>query len=247
MTVPHDEIRSLLGASVLNALPGDEEELLEAHLVSCPECRAELRELRSTVSMLVEPATEPPPGLWDDIVATIERKPEEMPPSLRRVVRARSRRMHGWALATAGAAAAVIVLAISAANLNGDVTRLQNQADANPLQRAADSALAAPHHQVVELRSTSGTGLAQAVISTDGTAYLIPQALNSLGAGRTYQLWAESRGKPVSLGVLGSRPGISAFRVETGMTALMLTAEPAGGVPVPDSAVLAAGGVPTSD
>jgi predicted anti-sigma-YlaC factor YlaD len=246
MSLSHDEFQSLLAASALNALPSDEAELLEQHLEHCSGCRTELTEFQNTTSMLVEPEPDPPAGLWDEIVASIERQPEEMPQSLRRVVRKRSRWVQGWTLVATGAVAAVIILAISVANLNGDVTHLQNQAATSPLQRAVDNALAASHHQVVELRTPSGAGVARAVITTDGTAYLVPQTMSALGTGSTYQLWAESRGKAVSLGVLGPRPGIAAFRVEVGMTALMLTAEPTGGVPAPTSAILASAGVPTS-
>lgn len=246
MTLSHDEFRSLLGASALNALPGDEAELLEVHLESCPECQAELSDLQMTTSMLVEPGSDPPPGLWDDIVASIRHQPEEMPQSIRRVVRKRNRWLQSWALVATGAVAAVIVLAVSVANLNSDVSHLQNQATSNPLQSAVTNAIAAAHHQMVEFRTPNGTRLAQAVITTDGAAYLLPQRLAPLVSGRTYQLWAESRGEAVSLGVLGARPGISAFRVEPGMTALMLTAEPLGGVQAPDSPVLASAAVPTS-
>jgi anti-sigma-K factor RskA len=106
--------------------------------------------------------------------------------------------------------------------------------------------VAAPGHELVELRGSNGAGVAQAVITTDGVAYLLPKDLHPLASARTYQLWAESRGVAVSLGVLGAKPGISAFRVEPGMTALMLTAEPSGGVQAPTSAVIASGTVPSS-
>src|ERR1700683_3191939 len=109
-----------------------------------------------------------------------------MPQSLRRVVSKRNRWVQGWTLVATGAVAAVIVLAVSVVHLNGDVTHLQNQAATNPLQRAVDNALAASHHQVVELRTPSGSAVAQAVITTDGAAYLIPQRLTALSAGRTY-------------------------------------------------------------
>jgi anti-sigma-K factor RskA len=246
MTLSHDELRSLLAASALNALPSDEAELLEEHLEHCPNCRVELSEFQNTTSMLVEPVMDPPPGLWDEIVASIDRQPEDMPRSLRRVVHKKNRWVRGGTLVATGAVAAVIILAVSVANLNSDVSRLQNQAATSPIQRAADNALGSSHHQVVELRTRSGTAVAQAVLTTDGAAYLIPKGLSALATGRTYQLWAESRGEPVSLGVLGQKPGISAFRVERGMTTLMLTAEPTGGVSAPTSAVLASGGVPTT-
>jgi hypothetical protein len=248
MTLSHDELRTLLAASALNALPSDEAEQLERHLKRCSHCRTELVEFETTASLLVEPAIEAPLGLWEEIVATIEHSgPEAMPQSLRRVVKRRRWWVQGWAVGAAAAAVAVVVLAISVANLQGDVSHLQNQAIGGVLPSAVSNALSSPRHQVVQLRSTSsGADLARAVITTSGEAFLVPTALHGLAVGQTYQLWALSRGKAVSLGVLGPSPGISLFRIESGMTALMLTAEPQGGVPAPTSAVLASGGVPTT-
>jgi Anti-sigma-K factor rskA len=243
MTLTHEELRSLLAASALNALPDDEAELLERHLQRCSHCRAELMEFQGTASVLAPTASDDPPiGLWEEISATIGKSPaDEMPISLRRVVRRRSRWVQGWTLVATGAVAAAAVLAVWAVDLHGQVGRLQNPSAQTQLSSAVSSALAAPNHQVVILRSNQGTELASAVITTSGTAYLVPKALESLASADTYQLWAESRGKAVSLGVLGPTPGIAVFRFEQQMTSLMLTAEPSGGVPAPTSAVLASG------
>ncbi|MGO9342049.1 MAG: anti-sigma factor domain-containing protein [Acidimicrobiales bacterium] len=244
MTLSHDELRSLLAASALNALPTDEAEQLERHLKRCSHCRTEMVEFETTTSMLVDPSSQPPPGLWDEIVATIEHSgPEPMPRSLRRVVKRRRWWVQGWAMAAAGAAAAVVVLAVAVANLQGDVNHLQNQAIGNVLPSAVANALSSAGHQVVQLRTAAGVDLARAVLTRDGNAFLVPTSLHGLATTRTYQLWALSQGKPVSLGVLGPSPGISLFRVESGMTALMLTAEPRGGVPSPTTPVIAQGAV----
>ena len=247
MTPSHDELRSLLAASALDALPSDEAEELERHLKHCSRCRTELIEFETTASLLVDPSIQAPPGLWDEIVATISQPaPESVPESLRRVVKRRRWWVQGWAAGAAAAAVAVVVLAISVASLQGDVDHLQNQAITPELSGAVANALSSPGHQVVQLRSTSGADLARAVITKSGSAFLLPTQLRGLGDGLTYQLWAESRGNAVSLGVLGPSPSISLFRVEPGMTALMLTAEPSGGVPAPTSPVLAQGGVPSN-
>jgi anti-sigma-K factor RskA len=140
-----------------------------------------------------------------------------------------------------------VVLAVAVANLQRDVNHLQNQAIGNVLPGAVANALSSPGHRVVQLRSRSGVDIARAVLTSSGDAYLVPTSLQGLDASRTYQLWALSRGKPVSLGVLGASPGITLFRVESGMSALMLTAEPRGGVPEPTTPVLAQAGLPTVD
>jgi anti-sigma-K factor RskA len=245
MTLSHDELRSLLAVSALNALPPDEAEQVERHLKRCSHCRAEMIEFGSAASLLAgSEETESPAGLWDDIVATIEHPPAEaMPSSLRSVVRRRNRWVQGWTIAAAAALIAVLVLAISTASLQSDLTHLNNQASAGDLSSALAGARATPGHQVVMLRNDAGVELAQAVVMPDGGAFLVPESMAVLPGAETYQLWARSHGSAVSLGVLGAEPRLSEFRVEPGMTALMITAEPAGGVPTPTSGVLAVGGL----
>jgi Anti-sigma-K factor rskA len=246
MTLSHEELKSLLAASALDSLPEDEKELLDEHVVSCMECRTELSEYQATTSLMGGPAQPPPDGVWDDIVATIGRssRPEEMPVSLRRVVRRRSKWVQGWTLVATGAVAAAIVLAVWGINLNGRVGHLQNQSVSGELSTAVAQALAAPDHQLILMRASGGTELASAVITPDGTSFLVPKALPGLSSTETYQLWALSGGRAVSLGVLGPHPGISMFRFEHEMTNFMLTAEPTGGVPAPTVPVLASGVIP---
>jgi hypothetical protein len=246
MTLSHDEMRELLAASALNALPADEAEQVDRHLQRCSHCRAEMVGFGAAASLLAGPSSEAPRGVWEDIVATIEHAPPEaMPGSLRRVVRRRSRWVQGWTVAAAAAGIAVLVLAISTASLQTDVTHLQNQASTGNLSSALASALSTPGREVVELRSTSGRELARVVVMPDGGSFLDPESMSVLPPGRTYQLWAKSGGAAVSLGVLGPNPRLSEFRVEPGMTLLMITAEPQGGVPSPTSSVLASGGIAT--
>jgi hypothetical protein len=241
MTLSHDELRSLLAVSALNALPEDEAEQLERHLKRCSHCRAEMSEFGAAAALLAGPPKEAPEGVWEGIVATIgSSAPDQMPGTLRRVVRRRSWWVQGWGLAAAAALIAVVVLAVSTASLQSDVTHLKNQASSG-----LTAALGTKGRQLVELRNDSGIDLAEAVLTPSGGSYLVPKQLSTLPDSRTYQLWALSSGKPVSLGVLGADPGISQFRVETGMTTLMITAEPEGGVPAPSSGVLAQGGIGT--
>jgi anti-sigma-K factor RskA len=82
---------------------------------------------------------------------------------------------------------------------------------------------------------------AQVVELPDGSAYWVDGNLGALPAGSTCQLWALSSRRVVSLGVLGRSPHNVAFLVEPTMSELMVTAEPAGGTPVPTTAVLVAG------
>ena len=93
--------------------------------------------------------------------------------------------------------------------------------------------------------TTKGSSLhAEVVLLPDGRAYWVDDNLTALPPGHTYQLWALSSGKVVSLGVLGRTPENVAFLVEIPMSELMVTAEPTGGVPAPTTPVLVAGSLP---
>ena len=240
MTLSHDELRALLAASAVNAVEPEEAAEVERHLEHCSDCRAELAEYGSAVALLAGPAPEPPEGLWQEIAATIGTPPSrEMPVSLKKVVKRRGRRFQGWAVAAAAALIAVVVLAVSVANLQGDVNHLQNQAVTGSISASLNAALQSPH-TVVELRAPSGAEVAQAVlVQGSRSSFLVPKQMGALGTGMTYQLWARSGGSAVSLGVLGPRPGVSEFMVEPEMTVLMITAEPSGGVSEPTTPVLA--------
>jgi anti-sigma-K factor RskA len=100
-----------------------------------------------------------------------------------------------------------------------------------------------PTSRAVELTAKTSSARARVVVLPDGSAYWVDDDFAPLPAHHTYQLWALSSGKVVSLGVLGPDPHDVPFRVEPTMTLLMVTAEPAGGTPVPTTPVVAQGAV----
>jgi anti-sigma-K factor RskA len=143
------------------------------------------------------------------------------------------------------AAAAAVILGVSAARLDHRVNNLSNALSAGGLQQAAAAAILSPQHHNVELLSPRNRPTAQVVSLPDGNAYLIRSELPRLNSQQTYQLWGLVNGKAVSLGLLGSNPQIAAFRVDPNVFRLMVTAEPKGGVPQPTTPVLAQGDLPT--
>ena len=90
------DIRSLVGAYVLDAVDGWERAAAERHLRECDECRAEAAEWRETAARLADGAwSVPPPGLRDAVlaaVATTRQAPAEVP---RRLPRAREAQVQG--------------------------------------------------------------------------------------------------------------------------------------------------------
>jgi anti-sigma factor RsiW len=243
MRMDHEEARSLLGAYALHAVEPEEAEAVESHLAECPRCDAELAEYLATAPLLGSTGGEPPEGLWELVVASIDQP--SMPGMRRSVLRAtRSPRLANPFIlggVAAGAAAAIVALALSVTSLEGRVNDLERQPVPQALNHALSATLAAPHHQVIYLSEPSGRREARVVVGSDDRAYFQPTSMPRLAAGRTYQLWTLSQGKVVSLGVLGRSPELTAIRVEPHMSALMITAEPSGGVPQPDSPVLALG------
>jgi anti-sigma factor RsiW len=238
-------LEALIGAYALDAVDADEHVAVEAHLAECPRCRAELAEHLETATFLAHGGAPAPDGLWSRIASSLE----ESPPALRlgvvdgegvRPARvsddARDRRPRSRTIArTALAVAAALVFSVMAVQLvrqGNQIDDLQSHVAAEGLSHAAMQALADPDSQKVDLTSPTGAKMsATAVISPDGTGYLVPSDLPKLAADRTYQLWAVMPGHVISLGLLGSSPTITAFPGNGTIKGLAVTDEVAGGVP----------------
>ena len=263
----HDEVEQLLGAYALDATNGEEREQVEAHVAGCARCRAEVAAHRETAAMLALGASgEPPAGLWDQVAASTfsarlaagaNLAPPSSPPlgtGPRQLSRRpaqwrglRPARRFAWAAGTAAvatAAAFASFFGLEVGHLRSQVHQLQQQIGAAAIARAAANAASGPH-ATVTLATPGGAPSATVVVAPQGLAYWVSSGLAELPTSKTYQLWGLVRGKPVSLALLGPDPRVpGVFRVESGTTKLMVTTEPAGGVPLPTTAVLAAGTVP---
>lgn len=237
----HEDLQSLLGAYALDALDRDEVDAVEAHLAECPRCRAEVAAHLDTVALLGNVGGDAPAGIWDRISAEVGPAVQSAPPPATNLVQLGGRRQLPLAvvavLATA-AAVAVALLGVNTIRLNHRVNSLRDAVGAGGLQQAAAAALLSPQHRDVRLTSADGRLTAQVVIAAGGSAYLVGSDLPALDAQHTYQLWGLAGGRAVSLGLLGDDPRVAAFRFEPGVTRLMVTAEPRGGVPQPDTPVL---------
>jgi hypothetical protein len=247
----HEDIQELLGAYALNAVDPDEAEVVEAHLETCPRCRAEVEGHREVATMLGNSGGAAPDGLWDRIASQLE----DAPPPLRLSVqdspadviplaprrRARTNRF----IAAAIGAAAVLAIAFLGAQVVSQQQQLDDMESAladSTLQAAANRAFDEPGATKLELQSSDGTVTGSAVVLPDGSGFLMAHELPSLGGDRTYQLWGDTgTGNLVSLGVLGGDPAIVAFESGTDLAALAITAEEAGGVSVSQNPPVLAG------
>ena len=167
-----------------------------------------------------------------------------------------SRRRHrlvtrGITLVATAAAVLAILLGVPVAHLNNQVSHLQTAASKPGLSGAVQTALEEPSTKRVKLvpsgaAPANGASVTVALTST-GAAYLIPQHLAKLPAGETYQLWGQINGQMISLGLLGSDPGVTAFSVNPNAPASLfaITAERSGGVLQPTRQPVVQGTVTT--
>jgi hypothetical protein len=236
----HDEIAELVAAYALHAVDAGEAERVERHLDECPRCRAELAEHRDVAAWLGNSGGDAPEGLWDRIASTLEEAPPPMrlplPPADGSVVPLAARRRsvgRGFTAAALGAAAAVViaVLGVRVVQQGDDLERIEQALADDAVLSAANLALVDPDATRARLMSPDGARTASAVVLPSGIGYLMVQDLPALEDGRTYQLWGQTAGGLISLGVLGADPGdVVPFQVSGDLAALALTEEVAGGV-----------------
>jgi anti-sigma-K factor RskA len=258
----HDEASELLAVFALDAVEDDEYERVEAHLATCPRCRAELdahREVAAALGNSVEPL---PEGLWSSIASRLPPRPDEEPPPMPvligdgSVVReseggpfrappaTRSTRRSGGrgrlisvASIAVAAAAVAAVLGVNLVHDNDQISNLRHTSS----DSAVAVALHTTGHKVVTAESAGHAELAKFVVLPSGQGYLVQANLPALPAKETYQLWGVVNGQPISLGLLGRSPHTGAFTLAGTAKAskLGITVEPAGGSVVPTSAMVA--------
>ncbi|MET7981976.1 MULTISPECIES: anti-sigma factor [unclassified Streptomyces] len=234
MTAAEDP-HQLVGAYVLHALPAAEEASFKNHLASCAACRNEVAELSEATLRLAsaEDAT-PSPELRRRVLDRIAHtRQDRLPPAL--PVRERVLR---WALA------ACLVLA---AALGGVATWQHTQADEARAEVAAGKAQASVLTDLLTARDATissqklGNGADISVVAsrTRGRAAFIASDLPRLGDDQVYELWYAAKSgdlRPAGL-VPGSGGGYTELLHGSldDVSAVGITAEPAGGSRQPTS------------
>lgn len=220
----HEQIEELLGAFCLDAVDDDERDAIEAHLPGCPRCRAEVAELREVAALLANNDTEAPEGLWDRIVESID----DTPPPMRLDVRRRRRRDWAPIVLSAAAIVAILLLGWQVLDLRRENDRIQKEVAAADATRAAvngaNLALLEPNAHLVRLTGT-GDQRALAVLTADGTGYLLAVELPELDSG-IYELWgADSAGGLTALASM-QQSGVAKFDASGDVAKLLITVEP---------------------
>jgi anti-sigma-K factor RskA len=249
----HDEANDLLAAL---AVDDDERALIEAHVATCPRCQSELDALREVAAALGNSVEVLPEGIWPNISRRIyedqgdeTRSTPELdmdglatPVSLDAVRASTFRSRHVIGSLAAAAAAVAVVLAVSLANVNGHVSRLQ-KALALASRSEVHAALAVPQHRLVNLDGADHVELAQFVVLPDGRGYLVKSSMPKLTGNETYQLWGIINDKAISIGLMGRSPGDVTFTVSGSPrpSRLAVTVEPSGGTSTPTTPSVASG------
>jgi hypothetical protein len=255
----HDEANELLAVAALHAVDAETLAQVEEHAATCPRCQSELDANRAVAAAIGNSVEELPEGLWTNISSQLwERKGDraEMPPlvigdtpaEIVAIDGARStRRRTLFAAVAVAAAASIVALAIGFAGAQNHVNNLQTAlrfANRSAVQRA----LKAPGHQLVNLTSASNTQLAEFVMLPNGTGYLVKSSMPTLASTETYQLWGLVKGSPVSIGVMGAKPGHVTFTMDSSPlpSELAVTVQKAGGSLTPAKNFVASGPVVAS-
>ena len=201
----HAEAQDLLGAFALGAVDAEEAAIVRRHLVTCAECQAEIAGLWAAVDSLpdtIEPI-DPPPALRDRIAAAIREETALVLPvaaatapqtimQVERVSRPIRKPASFWSRATPWAAAAAILLLLSAGLL---VWNLQLR----------EQIVNAPAAETIALAPTEAAPGASGEVTfvADEDLFLVDvRDLPPLASGQVYEVWLIGEdGVPVPCGV----------------------------------------------
>ena len=236
-----DILDGLLGAYALDAVDDLERRRVDAYLAANPAARAEVESHREVAALLGSAGEAPPDGLWDRIIGSLDDTPPAPGPRLAEVLPPRRQHRLGAILGTAAAFVVAVVAGVAITVAVGRDDEATRSGDA-ALAQAYEDAQAAPGSRHATLAGDGQSFSADAVVRADGTGFLAADGLPVLPDTETWQLWGVYGDDDViSLGVLGSRPGLATFSADDGVLTLVVTRERAGGVVSSTSGAVIAG------
>jgi anti-sigma-K factor RskA len=253
-----EELHTLSGVYVLDALDGAERDRFTRHLHRCQPCANEVRGLRETATRLAMAVAMSPPAHLRERVLAAAASTRQLPPDteqlrtrrflrsrrFRRSITAREGRFPRLAAVLAAAAAAVaIVLGVTQAVTQRELGHARAQA------QAVEAVLSAPDARLLT-RATSDGGRATVVVSQSRHALVLTTSgLPSLPAAKVYEVWFLAPGRTQRAGLLPSpTAGRTAPLVAHGLAAgdrIGVTVEPAGGTSRPTATPILVMSLPT--
>lgn len=239
----------LVAPYALDALDAEERARFEAHLATCAACRGEVQSHRDVAGLLAQSAPDatPPVALRERVLREARRV---------RPIGARRAGRGPW---LAVAASLLLALGIGYAYLQERATSGQASASlaaARDTIAARDSlvkTLLSPDAATADLAATGQAPSARLFWSPSRRRVVMAVFhLMPAPGGRTYQLWAISKGKPVSLGIFNTNPSgqlITQMSLPADLTFELtaVTEEPAGGSPQPTQTPFLVGKVSPAD
>jgi len=240
----HEQLSESAAGYALGVLDADEQHEFELHLQTCARCQAEVKNHREAVGMMAQVVKPMRPRDPEALRARIL----EQARAVRPIASAPTTRRRFYAAPIAAAACVVLagVLGVLYQREHSRTVAMQELLATTRGQLAArDSALAAfigPEVHVVSL--TAGGAVAKPAMRvfwnhTRNVFVVTAQSLPAPPAGKTYQLWAITKGKaPASMGTFapaanGQATTILPVSAEIAQSGFIddcaLTLEPAGG------------------
>jgi anti-sigma-K factor RskA len=243
------ELHTLVGAYVLDAVEDDDRVEFERHLLTCEQCRDDVRGLREATARLgAAAAVTPRPELRQSTMqaaAVVRQLPPLVAGDRAAVGRRRGRWPAGRVIARpwlAGVAAGLaVVLAVAAVVLGLHAGAMQHRLAAQEQRDSAMTVVLGAHDAVVRTAAVSTGGTATVVMSHQARALVFTaKGLARLPSVMAYELWLAGPAGVTPAGMLppGHR-GMSGPMVIGGVAKsdlLELTVEPASGSRQPTSA-----------
>lgn len=236
MTVNND-VHTLTGAYVLDALSEMERRAFENHMSGCPACYQEVAELRETTARLgAATAAYPPPDLWNRVLTATKQSRQLTPLSGDNFVA----RPKPWAARVAVFAAAASVLVAAGLGVGWYATNndLQDELAQSQVELGKVQDLLGAPDLKISRGTIDGGGTATAMVSqAQNEMVMMVQDAPALPSDRVYQAWyVKPDGSATSAGLLaGSSGSIAAddLAPAAGADALGITVERAGGALTP--------------
>ncbi len=256
----HEEASELLGAFALDAVEVEDGAAIREHLASCMRCESEVAQFHEVAGLMANTGGDAPQHLWDRIAEQVEAggaerggegEDDSVVPLLGRPPQSKPRsRSRSWSSApwrrgmrfvipigTAAALLVIAVLGLQIEHMNNRIGQLDAISAKQGLTQAIQAALSDPQAKRVELTSSAtvssngGSALAELVVLPSGTSFLVNDELPALASSETYQLWGQSDGRMISIGLLGNRPADAAMTIgqPASFGAYAVTVELAGG------------------
>jgi anti-sigma-K factor RskA len=246
MRARRTSLHTLVGAYVLDAIPDRDRTAFERHLLTCEQCRDDVRGLREAGALLAAAVAIRPRKELREPALRATSMTRQLPPVTGEPTRLTWRRRlpsagmaRSWLAGVAVTTA--LVLAVTALVLGLHMAAMQQRLTAQDRRDSAISAILGAHDAVVLTAAVTTGGTATVVMSHRARELVFTgNRLATLPGSRGYEVWLAGPAGITDVGMLPPGRGgmfgpMVVGRVTVG-DVLEVTVEPAGGSPHPTSA-----------